>query len=73
MSTKSMAVSPRDATWFKSSYSNDQGGACVEGARLAGGVMAVRDSKRPDGPAFAFRADAWSAFLASVKGEALDI
>ncbi|MEU4964911.1 DUF397 domain-containing protein [Streptomyces smyrnaeus] len=72
MSTKSMAVSPRDAAWFKSSYSNDQGGACVEGARLAGGVMAVRDSKQPQGPAFVFGADAWSAFVESVKGGALD-
>ncbi|MFJ2739201.1 DUF397 domain-containing protein [Streptomyces sp. NPDC087440] len=29
------------ADWFKSSYSNDQGGACVEGARLC--AEAVRD------------------------------
>ncbi|MBO8194111.1 DUF397 domain-containing protein [Streptomyces oryzae] len=61
-----------DAAWFKSSYSNNQGGNCVEGARLGGGVMAVRDSKQPQGPAFVFGAEAWSAFLASVKGGALD-
>ncbi|MGI5349753.1 DUF397 domain-containing protein [Streptomyces sp. CA-250714] len=61
-----------DAAWFKSSYSNDQGGACIEGARLSAGVMAVRDSKQPDGPAFTFRADAWSAFLTSVKSGALE-
>ncbi|MFF5422340.1 DUF397 domain-containing protein, partial [Streptomyces misionensis] len=35
------------AHWFKSSYSNNQGGNCVEGARLDGRVMAVRDSKDP--------------------------
>ncbi|WP_326688913.1 MULTISPECIES: DUF397 domain-containing protein [unclassified Streptomyces] len=64
----SMAEVSGDAAWFKSSYSNDQGGECVEGARLGGGVMAVRDSKQPDGPAFAFRADVWSAFVTSLKG-----
>ncbi|MGI5349754.1 DUF397 domain-containing protein [Streptomyces sp. CA-250714] len=69
---KSMAEAPRDAAWFRSSYSDNQGGECVEGARLSGGVMAVRDSKQPEGPAFTFRADAWSAFLTSVKSGALD-
>ncbi|GAA2595995.1 hypothetical protein GCM10009863_06600 [Streptomyces axinellae] len=62
---------PRDAAWFKSSYGNDQGGACVEGAPLDGGIMAVRDSKQPEGPAFAFRAGAWAAFVTSVKSGAL--
>ncbi|MGP3977305.1 DUF397 domain-containing protein [Streptomyces sp. 8N114] len=61
-----------EVAWFKSSYSDNQGGECVEGAHLPDGVMAVRDSKQPDGPAFAFRADAWSAFLSSVKSGALD-
>ncbi|MBQ1122283.1 DUF397 domain-containing protein [Streptomyces sp. B15] len=69
---RSMAEVSRDADWFKSSYSNAQGGECVEGARLGGGVMAVRDSKQPQGPAFVFGADAWSAFVESVKGGALD-
>jgi hypothetical protein len=53
--------------WFKSIYSDDRGGACVEGARLAGGVMAVRDSKDPHGPALIFRADAWAAFVGAVS------
>jgi hypothetical protein len=55
------------AAWFKSSYSNNQGGACVEGARLAAGVMAIRDSKDPHGPALIFRADAWAAFVGAVS------
>ncbi|MEU6059395.1 DUF397 domain-containing protein [Streptomyces sp. NPDC047097] len=42
------------ADWFTSSYSNDQGGQCVQGARLSDGRMAVRDSKDPSGPAFVF-------------------
>ncbi|MFD5749222.1 DUF397 domain-containing protein [Streptomyces sp. NPDC127033] len=54
--------------WFKSSYSNDQGSACVEGARLPGGAMAVRDSKDPHGPAFVFTGPAWTAFVAAVGG-----
>jgi hypothetical protein len=33
--------------WRKSSFSNGQGGACVE---VAGSLGAVRDSKNPGGP-----------------------
>ncbi|WP_329130991.1 DUF397 domain-containing protein [Streptomyces sp. NBC_01476] len=56
----------RSAAWFKSSYSNAQG-ECVEGARLAGGAMAVRDAKDPQGPALVFSGAAWSAFTAAVR------
>ncbi|PCG86334.1 DUF397 domain-containing protein [Streptomyces sp. WZ.A104] len=63
----STAGALRGANWFKSSYSNDQGGNCVEGARLAGGGMAVRDSKDPAGPAFVFESIAWESFVAVVK------
>ncbi|NEA58888.1 DUF397 domain-containing protein [Streptomyces sp. SID13666] len=54
------------AEWFKSSYSNDHGGDCVEAARLPDGSMAVRDSKDPHGPALVFTADAWRSFAAAV-------
>lgn len=60
MTTKADALDA--AHWFKSSYSDNQGGACVEGARLADGSMAVRDSKDPHGPALLFPARVWSAF-----------
>ncbi|MDT3396321.1 DUF397 domain-containing protein [Streptomyces sp. B1866] len=56
--------------WFTSSYSNDQGGECVEGARVEG-AMAVRDSKNRTGPAFVFTADAWMTFIAAVKADGL--
>ncbi|MCS0638341.1 DUF397 domain-containing protein [Streptomyces sp. LP05-1] len=56
----------RGADWFTSSYSNDQGGACVAGARLADGRMAVRDSKNPAGPAFVFEAGVWGSFVTSL-------
>lgn len=52
--------------WRKSSYSNGQGD-CVEVADGLPGVMPVRDSKDPDGPALVFPAEAWSAFIAGVK------
>jgi Domain of unknown function (DUF397) len=65
MTTKADTLSA--ASWFKSSYSNDQGGNCVEGARLADGAMAVRDSKDPHGPALVFPAAAWTAFASAVR------
>jgi len=50
-------------TWRKSSYSGNNGGGCVEVARLPA-VVAVRDSKDPDGPRPAFWTDEWRAFAA---------
>jgi hypothetical protein len=55
------------AAWRKSSYSGNNGGNCVEVA-TAGPVIAVRDSRNPDGPALAFAAGSWLAFTHSVKG-----
>ncbi|MFI0860392.1 DUF397 domain-containing protein [Streptomyces smyrnaeus] len=61
-----------DAAWFKSSYSNNQGGQCVEGARLGNGRMAIRDSKQqPNGTVFVVQAAAWSAFVGELKRRAL--
>ena len=51
----------------KSSYSGSQG-ECVEVAHNLPGLVGLRDSKDPQGPALAFSADAWSAFLSGVKG-----
>lgn len=56
------------AQWRKSSRSNGQGGACVEVADNLSGVVAVRDSKDPDGPVLAFGPSAWRAFVAQVGG-----
>lgn len=51
--------------WFKSSYS---GGSqdCVEIAHLDGGMVGVRDSKNPTGPALVFAPGEWDAFTAKV-------
>ena len=56
------------AGWRKSSYSNSEGGSCVEvlDGYPAGGVP-VRDSKAPHGPALVFSAGGWSAFVAAMK------
>ncbi|MEU4568276.1 DUF397 domain-containing protein [Micromonospora sp. NPDC023956] len=51
------------AVWRKSTRSGGSGGNCVEVAHHVPGVVAVRDSKDPDGPGLAFPTDAWSAFL----------
>ncbi|GGS50429.1 MULTISPECIES: DUF397 domain-containing protein [Streptomyces] len=53
-------------TWMKSSYSAGNG-ACVEVKSPTAVELAVRDSKTPEGPILAFPADAWNAFVASVK------
>ncbi|MGI5221196.1 DUF397 domain-containing protein [Nocardia sp. CA-290969] len=51
------------ARWFKSSYS-ETSGSCVEVAFLDSGMVGVRDSKNPSGPALVFASDAWDSFTA---------
>nr|WP_324790219.1 DUF397 domain-containing protein [Streptomyces sp. H51] len=56
------------AAWRKSSYSNQEGGDCVEvadGFREA--VVPVRDSKAPHGPALCFAAASWAVFMDELK------
>jgi Domain of unknown function (DUF397) len=55
--------------WRTSSYSGDNGGACVE-VGMAGMAVAVRDSNHPHGPQLAFPADAWKAFTSQLKARA---
>ena len=55
------------AIGLKSSYSNGQGGACVEVARNLPGTVAVRDSKNPRAAALAFPPSAWRTFLADLR------
>jgi hypothetical protein len=58
-----------DAQWFKSSHSGGNGGDCVEVATNLPGIVAVRDSKAPNGPALVFVPEAWAAFIAQVKAD----
>ncbi|GGT34492.1 DUF397 domain-containing protein [Streptomyces atratus] len=55
------------ATWRKSSHSNTSGGDCLEVADGHPGIVPVRDSKRPAGPALVITASAWTPFVESVK------
>lgn len=65
--------------WFKSSYSDSQGGACLEVAHAqrkssrsdSHGTVHVRDSKLgARSPRLAVPADVWGAFLAYAVREA---
>ena len=58
------------AVWHKSTRSNGSGGACVEVADNLPGVIAVRDSKNPDGPALIVSRDAWAGFITRLRDTA---
>jgi hypothetical protein len=60
---------PNGAAWRKSSYSNQEGGNCVEVADGFPGVVPVRDSKDPHGPALVFPAASWTAFIGELKAD----
>jgi hypothetical protein len=49
-------------TWFKSSYSDGEGGECLEAA-LTPATVHLRDSKHPAGPRLTLSPATWSAFL----------
>ena len=54
------------AEWQKSSYSS-QSGNCVEVARNLPGLVAVRDSKEPDGPRLMVPSEAWQVFMRKTR------
>jgi hypothetical protein len=66
-----MAISGKEsltrAVWRKSSYSSPTSNDCVEIATNLPGIVAVRDSKDPDGPKLTFSSQDWAAFLRRVK------
>lgn len=59
------------ASWRKSSYSNANGGECVEVADGYTGIVPVRDSKDPHGPALLIPAGAWTEFVDALKAGGL--
>ena len=63
----------RDLTslaWRKSSFSGGDG--CVEVAPY-GGLIALRDSKNPDGGVHFYDSHEWSSFLAGVRNNEFDL
>ncbi|WP_433202667.1 DUF397 domain-containing protein [Nocardia sp. CA-107356] len=64
-------MSVLNAEWFKSSYSQEQG-ECVEVAFLDHGMVGMRDSKNPTGPALVFTPGEWDAFTAGVTDREFD-
>lgn len=64
-----MNIDLSGATWFKSTRSAS-GNECVEVAHLRSGLVGVRDSKNPTGPALVFGPAAWDAFTATLGDDA---
>ncbi|BDH03904.1 DUF397 domain-containing protein [Streptomyces seoulensis] len=56
-----------NARWHKSTYSNGDGGNCVEVADGVPGLVPVRDSKVTDGPVLLLGATAWANFIGAVR------
>lgn len=67
-----MSIDLSGAAWFKSSRSASQD-TCVEIAHLDGGMVGVRDSKDPMGPALVFSLAEWDAFTAGLQSGGLEL
>ncbi|WP_404960652.1 DUF397 domain-containing protein [Streptomyces sp. 147326] len=66
-----MCADVNGLSWRKSSYSNGDGGDCLEVSDGLPGVVPVRDSKLAGaGPVLAFRDSAWAPFIEAVKRRA---
>ncbi|MCX4660695.1 DUF397 domain-containing protein [Streptomyces uncialis] len=60
------------AGWAKSSYSDGEGGNCLEWLPSHGrthGTVPVRDSKTAERVGLLFQASAWRSFIAGIKEE----
>ena len=62
----------RHAQWRTSTHRGGNG-SCVEVAGNLPGVVAVRDSKDPQGPALVFSLDEWRSFATAVKAGTFDL
>lgn len=67
--TPPAASSP--SSWRKSSYSNSEGGSCLEIQNHHRLAVPVRDSKMPQGPALLLPHPSWSSFVEAVKAGTL--
>ena len=62
----------RHIQWRKASYSANGGGNCVEAGTI-GQVVAVRDSKNPNGPVLAVAPETWRDFTDRLKTGVFDL
>jgi hypothetical protein len=62
-------ASPR---WRRSTHSDSSGGNCVEVAALPA-VVAVRDSKDPDGPRLLLRRSAFASLTLKIRAGQYDL
>jgi Domain of unknown function (DUF397) len=58
--------------WFTSSFSGGNGNSCIEVAFVAGGGVAVRDTKDRTLAPHRYSAADWEAFLAGVRAGEFD-
>ncbi|WP_110946113.1 DUF397 domain-containing protein [Streptomyces avicenniae] len=65
------SVELNGAQWRKSSYSNQDGGACVEVATNQSHAVPVRDSKDRCGPVLVVPSVGWSSFVSAVRAGGL--
>ncbi|MEH0472400.1 DUF397 domain-containing protein [Streptomyces sp. B21-097] len=61
------AIDLSNVTWRKSSYSNPDGGNCLEVAEGNPALVPVRDSKAPERGTLVFELGAWTRFVGSLK------
>lgn len=54
------------------SFRRDEAGDCIEVAPLLDGRIGLRDSERPDQPAYVVSASVWAAFVDGVKNNEFD-
>lgn len=64
--SRSVADPLDSAVWQRSSYSGTQGN-CVEVAVNLPGLVAVRDSKDPEGPRLVVRAEEWRRLVTALR------
>ena len=63
----SHAVDLSRAIWHKITHSGGNGGQCIEVATNLPGMVAIRDSKSPEGPKLLVSPVRWQAFVLGLR------